>query len=62
MDTNATERLSLNISKGWISAGLLRGAEALKAVAAMAARPSAAVLVGTYIHLHRKRCGGDGVD
>lgn len=28
-----------------------RGAEALKAVAAMAARPSAAVLVGTYIHL-----------
>ena len=36
---------------GWISAGLLRRAEALKAVAAMAARPSAAVLVGTYIHL-----------
>jgi hypothetical protein len=34
-----------------VSAGLLRGAEALKAVAAMAARPSAAVLVGTYIHL-----------
>ena len=37
---------------GWISAGLLRGAEALKAVAAMAARPSGAVLVGTYTSGH----------